>query len=339
MIKERINLKDDHRTVRERVGFYDFTHQLLEVKGKDARKFLDRIFVNSIAKSKPGMAKYTTMLNEDGVIIDDVIVFCMKEDEFWISTLFIDDMNNWLEKNKGDMDIKIKDITKDYSMWAVQGPDSLKVLNKILRDDISDMKFFEMRANRLGNIDVFISRSGFTGELGYEVYFNPKYNDLVDEALLKEGKKYGIKKIESDVTVTSLPIEKGYVMMDDLEGLNPLEAGFGWSINWNKDFVGKEALENINPDAKKNRLIGFKLPNSDDKVDVGAKVEINNEEVGKVRKSTYGYTVGETIGYALIDEDLAKVGDEVSIKTEGKELNGVLTERIFYDHDNEKRYG
>lgn len=124
MRKDNMNLRREHEAVRKHVGFYDFTHELLEVNGKNARSFLDKMFVNSVARTKPGTAVYTTMLNEDGIIIDDVIIFCLEEEKFWVSTLFIDAMLEWFKGYSDMEDLEFKDLSKEVAMWAVQGPDS-----------------------------------------------------------------------------------------------------------------------------------------------------------------------------------------------------------------------
>src|SRR5699024_241856 len=174
MLKNDQVRRKDHETIRKHVGFYDFTHEVLEVGGKDATKFLDYIFLNSIHNTKLDGAKYTTMLNEDGIIIDDVIVFRLEENLYWVSTLFIEEMIEWFDKHKEGFKVQYHDITEEMAMWAVQGPDSRKVLNKILEDNLDDMKFFDFTRNRIQDVEIRVSRSGFTGELGFELYFHPR---------------------------------------------------------------------------------------------------------------------------------------------------------------------
>ena len=298
------------------------------------------MFLNSIHNTDIGGAKYTTMLNEDGIIIDDVIVFRLEENLYWVSTLFIDKMIQWFDQHKNSFDIHYEDITKTTAMWAVQGPDSKKVLNKMLAHNIDDMKFFSFEKNKLGDIDIHVSRSGFTGELGFELYFDPQYGDMVREKLLENGKEYEIREIKTDVILTSIPAEKGYVIMSDLEGLNPYEAGFDWSIHWNKDFIGKQALEKIKADNPKQRLLGYV---ADDKVNFdiepGSKVTIDGKEVGRVTKATYSYTQEMHIGYVVIDKDFADIGQKIEIVSGGKNVGAVLTERMFYDKEDNRRFG
>lgn len=336
MRKDDMNLRKEHEAVRNNVGFYDFTHELLEVSGKNAGSFLDKMFVNSIEDAQVGTAKYTTMLNEDGIIIDDVIIFRLEDEKYWVSTLFIEDMKKWFKNYSNIEDLELKDVSKDWAMWAVQGPDSRKVLNNFLKKDISHMEFFQIEDNHIGDIDIKISRSGFTGELGYEIYFDPKHSGKVEKELLEKGKPYDIVHLKSEVVLTSLPGEKGYVIMDDLKGTNPLETGFGWSIDWSIDFVGKEALEKVKEEGPKRRLRGYTV--EDDSIDIqnDDPVKVDGKGVGRVTKAFYGYTVEKNIGYILIDSEYAKIGNKVTIVRGDKEIEATLAKRMFYDPNDSK---
>lgn len=322
----------DHETVRNTVGYYDFTHKLLEVTGADAGDFLDKIFVASIAGAEIGQAKYTTMLNECGQIIDDVIVFRLEEDRYWVSTLYIHELISWFDVHRENESVFYKDITKTTTMYAVQGPHSLKVLNRMLGTDITDQKYFTIAHNHVRQIPVWIARSGYTGELGYEIYCAPANAALIEETLESCGREYGIRKIDTDVIVTSLPREKGFVLMSDLEGCNPLEAGFGWSVDWNKDFVGKAALERARAKGVRRSLLGFIPEDRSAEIPVGAAVTAGGSPVGTVTMYTYGYTVEKNIGFALVDTTKVNVGDTITVGN----TSAVLTERIFYDPDNHR---
>ena len=142
MRKNETNVRKEHEAIRNSVGYYDFTHQLLEVKGPDAQAFLNKMLVASIGKMEIGEAKYTTMLNDDGIIIDDVIVFRVEKEVFWISTLYIDALIAWFDAHKENAKVEYRDITEKTTMYAVQGPDSRAVLNDFLKDNIDSMKYF-----------------------------------------------------------------------------------------------------------------------------------------------------------------------------------------------------
>jgi aminomethyltransferase len=323
----------EHEAVRKAVGWYFFTHQLLEVTGADAAAFLDKMFAKPVANLSPGGARYTTMLNEDGLIIDDVVVFRWEKDKFWISTLYLKTMIPWFDAHTGAGKVEYKDITESWDMYAVQGPKSRDLLNAMLEKKIDDQKFFTIRENRIDGIPVKISRAGFSGEkLGYEIYVAPESRSKIEEKLKEQGKAFAAKCVEEfQIMVWTLPTEKGLYLMTDIGRLTPFEAGLDQGIDWNRDFIGKEALEKIRGEKPKRTILGYIVNEDDahiearDKGGAGSKVMLNGEEVGRALKYTYGYTCDKSIGYALVDSAKARVGDRVT-------LNGyeaTLTERVF----------
>ncbi|MET3617088.1 aminomethyltransferase [Peptoniphilus olsenii] len=327
-------MRKEHETVRNNVGYYDFTHQLLEVTGKDAAKFLDNMFVNGIENIDVGKAVYTTMLNEDGIIIDDVIVFRLGDEKFWVSTLYIDDMIKWFDKHKKNETLNYVNITDNVTMFAIQGPKSRDLVNSIVENNVNDLQFFNIIGNKVKDLDIKVARAGFTGELGYEFYVDSSKKGLLEKEIVEKGKDFGLENITTDVIVGSLPAEKGYVLMSDLEGTNPLEVGYGWTVDWDSKFVGKDKLlkekYNITRD-----LLGFTV-NDDSTVASGDDIFARGEKVGKVTKFTYGFTVEKNIGYALIDITKVKIGDKVTIKTSNGDVEVILTNRVFYDEDDER---
>ena len=336
-MKNDVLRRKEHEAVRKGVGYYDFTHQVLDVKGRDSATFLDKVFVNDIKNMKEGHALYTTMLNEDGKIIDDVIVFRLEENKFLISTLYIDKMIKWFDKFKDGCDLDYKDITSKLTMFAIQGPKSKDLVNKIVDKDISSMKFFTIDENTVGDLDIMVARAGFTGELGYELYVESDKKDKLEEKIKKAGEEFGLVNITTDVIIGSLPGEKGYVLMSDLEGTNPLEVGYGWTVHWDSDFIGKDALLKAKGNIKRD-LFGFELE-GEAEVEAGDAVFCDGEEIGKVTKFTYGYTIEKFIGYCLIEKDFAVEGKVVEIKTKSGNVKAKLCDRVFYDKENERVRG
>ncbi|WP_202710244.1 aminomethyltransferase family protein [Sporosalibacterium faouarense] len=322
-----------HEAVRNSVGWYHFTHQLLEVTGDDATAFLDKMFPKPIASIKIGRARYTTMLNEDGLIIDDVVIFRIEEDKYWVSTLFVNKMISWFNAHKVEEVVEYKDITSNMDMYAVQGPKSKELLNNILANKIDDQKFFSIKDNKIDDIPIKVSRAGFSGEkLGYEIYVAPENVELVRSKLTEYGKELGAMQVtEFQVMVWTLPTEKGFYLMCDIGGRNPFEVGLERGIDWDKDFIGKNALEKVKEQGPKYNMLGFIVDDDEamiearDKGGPGAAVMVEGEEVGRVTKFTYGYTVGKSIGYALIDSTKAKIGDKVIMNG----FTSTLTDKSF----------
>ena len=336
-MKNDVLRRKEHEAVRKGVGYYDFTHQVLDVKGRDAATFLDKVFVNDMKNMKEGHELYTTMLNEDGKIIDDVIVFRLEENKFLISTLYIDKMIKWFDKFKDGCDLDYKDITSKLTMFAIQGPKSKDLVNKIVDKDISSMKFFTIDENTVGDLDIMVARAGFTGELGYELYVESDKKEKLEEKIKKAGEEFGLVNITTDVIIGSLPGEKGYVLMSDLEGTNPLEVGYGFTVHWDSNFIGKDALLKAKGNIKRD-LFGFEL-DGEAEVEAGDPVFCDGKEIGKVTKFTYGYTIEKFIGYCLIEKDFAVEGKVVEIKTKSGNAKAKLCDRVFYDKENERVRG
>lgn len=339
MLINDVHTRSQHEAVRNAVGWYCWTHFLLKVTGKDAAVFLDKIFVSPITKTRAGGAKYTTMLNEDGIIIDDVIVFHIEENEYWISTLHIKKLIAWLDAHRGESRVEYKDITDTMEMYAVQGPKSKDLLNAFLTEKVDDMKFFTIRDNKIDDVTIKVARSGYTGELGYEIYVAPQNARLLETKLIEFGKAFGAMQItEFQVMVWTLPSEKGFNLMSDLRGTNPFETGLDGAIDWSKNFIGKAALENIKAQGPKRQLLGFSVDNEAAHIEAmnrgsfGAAVMINGKEIGRVTKYVYSYTFGRSIGFALVDRTKAKAGDKVTISG----YSATLADRILYDVENKR---
>jgi aminomethyltransferase len=322
------SIKAQHLAVRNSVGWYDFTHKLVEVSGDDATAFLDRIFVNTISKAKVGGAKYTTMLNEDGIIIDDVVVFRLEENKYWISTLYSRALILWLDAHKGESNVDYADITTSWRMYSVQGPKSRDLVNAVVAEKVDEMKFFTIKDNKIDDVPVKVARSGYSGEkIGYEIYVAAENKELVEAKLAANEKAFGGMHVtEIDVMVYSLACERGFILMTDICETNPFEVGFEGTIDWNKDFIGKEALEKIKAEEPKRQLLGFTV--DDDAAIIyggphGAPIMKNGVRVGKATKFTHSFVIDKNIGYALVDKEKAAVGDKVTIN----DYEAVLTDR------------
>ncbi len=265
---------------------------------------------------KKGDALYTSMLKEDGTVLDDSVMFCREDDKFWITTLFIEILKEWFTKHIGDKDVSFKDLTPEKIMYAIQGPKSKDVMDAILKDNIDDLKTFEYIDTKVNDIDIMVCRTGFTGELGYEIHFNPKHQDEI------------VKELK----------EKGYIISDDFEGANPVELGLGWRVDCDKDFIGKEKTCDLKKNGPNRNLLGFTVKDGDAKVEKDNKVKLDGKEIGKVTGYTYGFTVEEYIVYAMVDSK-AKEEDKVTIVTTDGEVDANLQERVFYDPKGERLKG
>lgn len=324
--------RSEHMAVRKTAGWYLWTHQLVEVTGKDAAAFLDLLFTKSIANLKVGRERYTTMLNENAIIIDDVVVFRIEEETFWVSTLFPTKLMDWMAAHKNTYEVEWEDITSQYHMYAVQGPESLKLVNGIVETPVDDLPFFSFRENRIGDVDVIVNRAGFTGEkYGYEIYIAPKYCDLLESKLKEVGTTLGAKEVtEFQVMAWTLPTEAGFYYMRNLYNLNPFEAGLEGGISYDKDFIGKDMLLKIKENGATREIVPFVVEEADifihghDLGGIGDPVYLDDEVVGSVLKLNYSYVLEKNFGNILAQKNSLKPGDRVRIRNH----EGIITEKI-----------
>lgn len=325
--------RKEHMAVRENVGWYLWTHQLVEVSGQDAADFLDLLCTKVISTLKVGKERYTTILDEKAEIIDDVVVFKVAEDKFWVSTLFASQLIHWMGIHQGERVVSYQNITSQYHMYAVQGPKSLEMINKMVKTPVDDLKFFSFAENEIEGIPVIINRAGFTGEkVGYEVYAAADMAEKMEEILRKTGEAMGAVEVtEFQVMAWTLPTEAGFYYMRDLRHTNPLEVGMEKGIGWDKEFIGKEALLKIKEEGPKREMVGFTIDEADIYVKgrhlggPGEAVYIDDEEVGRVYKIVYGYVKEKNIGYLLAKKGSLKVGDHIKIR----EYDAEITEKYF----------
>jgi aminomethyltransferase len=315
--------RGEHMAVRNTLGWYLWTHQLVEVTGSDAVAFLEYLLPNNIATLAVGRERYTTMLDEKGEIIDDIIVIRMEEEKFWISTLFAVYMDDWFFDHKGNYDVDWEEITDDWHMFAVQGPLSQEMLESLCKNSIAEQKMFSITDNEINDIPVKINRAGFTGEKwGYEVYVSADQTDEL-ESLLEDAaaKLNGRRVTEFQIMAWALPTEAGYYYMRDLRCTNPFEVGLEKGINWDKDFIGKAALLKVKEEGPKREIVGFTVEDEDYYIrskqlgGPGEAVYINSEleEVGRVSKLVYSFVKETNVGYILAKKGMLKIGDKIKI--------------------------
>ena len=221
----------DADAIRKGVGFYRWTHDIVEITGKDALEVLQKIYISNISKVAVGRSKYTASLDENGEIIDDVIVMHMADGLYWVSDLYGPRLLPWIEKHKGTADIQTKIITYDWDMYAIQGPDSINAMNAMLDKPIDELKRFGICERKIGDIPVYIHRSGFTGENGYEIYSAFDKSAEIHNLALKAVEAVGGRELQTlEVYVRSIPMEKGFALKQDFKHLSPYECGLGWAV-------------------------------------------------------------------------------------------------------------
>lgn len=315
--------RSEHMAVRNTVGWYFWTHQLLEITGPDVTAFLDYVYPNDIGSLAVGRDRYTTMLNEQGEIIDDVVIMRMSEDRYWVSTLYATKTDDWWYFHQGDYDVDWSEITDEWSMYAVQGPRAKELTAGLAKDSIDELKFFAHMNTEIGSIPCIINRAGFSGEkLGYEIYVHPDDCDALEALLKPAAEKLGGREVtEFQVMAWTLPTEANFYYMRDLAHTNPFEVGLEKNIRWDKAFIGKEALLKIKEEGASREMVGFEVPEADIYIrskqygGPGEPVYIDGEEeeIGRVSKLVYSYVKEVNNGYILAKKDALHIGDKIKI--------------------------
>ncbi|MEM2366749.1 MAG: glycine cleavage system aminomethyltransferase GcvT [Candidatus Bathyarchaeia archaeon] len=340
-------ITEEHLAVRNSVGIFDVSHMgRVIITGKDAASFLNYVITNDVTALTPNSALYSVMCNENGGIIDDFVVSRLEEEKFLLvpnATNREKDFN-WLVKKAEGFNVKIEDVSDKAAMFAVQGPNAEKTLQKICTADLSKIERFKCAPAKLAEVDVFLSRTGYTGEDGFEVYvwnapLNKPDNAIkVWNAILEAGKPYGIEPCGLGARDT-LRLEAGLCLYgnDIDENTTPLEARLGFVVKFQKDsFIGKNALLKQKEEGVKRRRVGLQMieqgiPRQGFKV-----YNEKSENIGQTTSGTFSPLLKCGIAMAYIQTQHAQEGNVVNIEIRGKMAKAKIVSFPFYDAE---KYG
>lgn len=321
-------ITEEHKAVRERVGLFDAGHMgEIRITGEKALDFVNRLITNDATKVKDNQAMYTAVTNEDGGTLDDVIFYKRSDEKitFTPNASNTQKIYDWFVQHNKDNEVEIEDITDDYGLIAIQGPKAEATLQKITEADLSDLApFMYLSDQKVADIkNVVISRTGYTGEDGFELYV--PFDAQVDiwKALLEAGAEFTIAECALGARDT-LRLEAGLALYgNDLsEEINPIEGGIGFVVKTDDkkevDYPGKEALEAYRKKADKRLSRGFELTGRGiARAGMAVQAE-DGTKIGIVTSGTKSLTFGKSIGYVLIDKEYAKFGNEIFIEVRKK---------------------
>lgn len=241
-------IRDEHMVVRKKVGLFDVTHMSnVWIMGPDATKLISLTTVEDASRVEIGKSQYTEILRENGTIIDDTIFMHLGEKYMMVPNAGMNQIvTTWLtqQAKKHHLNAKVQDVSRDYVILAVQGPRSKDTLQKLTEMDLDTVKFFGCEMVKIAGVECILSHTGYTGELGYELQITPTTKAAgVFDAIMAAGKEFGIQPIGLGARDT-LRLEKAFMLAgNEFEGgRTPLEATLGWTIFWDHEFIGKEAL-------------------------------------------------------------------------------------------------
>jgi aminomethyltransferase len=327
----------EHETVRTSVGVFDVSHMgEIEIRGKERIMFTNYITTNDVSQLAPDQVQYTTMLYPDAGIVDDLLVYHLKDRIFLVvNASNIEKDYTWITDNK-KFDVEIVNRSDEFGELAIQGPHAEPVMQKLFDFDLSELKFYWARETNMKNIPVILSRTGYTGEDGFELYIDGKYAEPVWDMVFEAGKEFGIKPIGLGARDT-LRFEMRYCLYgNDIDKTtNPLEAGLGWIVKFNKDnFIGKASLSKIKEVGLKRKLVGFEV------VDKGIprphqEILHGENEIGSVTSGTFSPSLKKGIGLGYVVLPYNKEGTRLTVK--GKQpINAEVIKGPFYKHGTRK---
>jgi aminomethyltransferase len=327
---------NEHKVVRNKVGVFDVTHMgEFEVKGPDALAFIQKCTINDASKLFPGRVQYSAMCYKDGGIVDDLLVYCIEENYYMlvVNASNIDKDFNWLMENKAGFNCDMTNISDEISLLAVQGPEAIKTLQKLTDVNLSEIEFYYFQKGTLAGVDMILSRTGYTGEIGYELYFrgDEELARKVWDAVFEAGAEFGIEPVGLGCRDT-LRLEKGYCLYgnDIDQTTNPIEASLGWITKPNKgDFNGKEVIVRTKEEGPKRKLVGIISKSERFIPRHGYDIYSGDKNVGVVTSGNLGPTVGEPIGMAYVAIELTAPGTEIEIEARGKRFPAVVTKIPF----------
>lgn len=317
-------IMDEHQVVRRKVGVFDVSHMgEIQVRGKDALHFLQTVTVNDVSKLSEGMIQYSAMCYPDGGIVDDLLVYDLGDHYMLVvNASNIEKDFTWLQSQvKGE--VQLRNASDEFSLLALQGPRSLDLLQKLTDVPLTDIEYYRFALGVVAGVPMIISRTGYTGELGFEIYLDskPYSGKQVWDAVFKAGKEFGVAPVGLGARDT-LRLEMGYCLYgnDIDQTTHPLEAGLGWITKLNKgDFVGKSVMMKAREAGLKRKLIGLSLPEKHI-ARHGFDLRQNGTTVGHVTSGTFSPSLQKSIAMGYVNASLAEPGSCVSVAIRGKEI-------------------
>ncbi len=324
---------EEHMTVRNGVGVFDVSHMgEFKVEGPQALDLIQRITSNDASKLIDGQAQYTCLPNEQGGIVDDLIVYRIKENDYFIVVNAGNIQKDWnwfvAHNTKGAI---LKNLSDEYCLFAVQGPKAVSVLQKLTGTDLSTIKYYHFAIGTFAGVqEVIMSNTGYTGAGGFEIYVKNADAEKVWHAIFEAGKDVGIKPIGLGARDT-LRLEKGFCLYgNDIDDTtSPLEAGLGWITKFTKDFTNSVNLKKQKDEGVKRKLVGFKMIDRGiPRHDYAIKDAAGNV-IGKVTSGTQSPMLNVGIGLGYVAAEFAAPESEIFVDVRGRSLKASVVKLPF----------
>ncbi|MBS4209618.1 glycine cleavage system aminomethyltransferase GcvT [Bacillus sp. FJAT-50079] len=329
------SIKQEHEAVRTKAGLFDVSHMgEIAVTGKDSASFLQKMMTNDLSRLKAGSIQYTLMCNEKGGVLDDLLIYKRTETDYLLVVNAANTKKDieWLRKHQRGA-VEIDDRSWEYALLAIQGPSAEKIMQKLTSFNLKQIEHFTFSENVFVNDCItLVSRTGYTGENGFELYCHPHDAKKLWTDLLLAGKENGLLPCGLGARDT-LRFEAGLSLYGQelAPHITPLEAGLSFAVKLNiqDDFIGKAALMEQKEIGVSKTIVGIEMiergiPRH------GYKVFNQNEEIGIVTSGTQSPTLKRNLGLALIDSIHKKIGNELYVDIRGKRLKAKVVQTPFY---------
>jgi aminomethyltransferase len=341
------DISPEHLAVRNSVGIFDISHMgRVIVTGTDSEQFLNYVITNDVSTLQPNAAQYSVMCNENGGIMDDFVVYRIEKEKFLVvfNAGNREKDYNWLVRHSRSYKVEVEEVSDDVAMFAVQGPNAAKTLQQICTEDLSLVGRFKCGKARLADIEVFLARTGYTGEDGFEVFVwnapltKPDNAVKLWNAILEKGKKWGIEPCGLGARDT-LRLEAGLCLYgnDIDESTTPLEAALGFVVKLQKErFIGREALVKQKTEGPKRRRVGVRMMDSGIPRPGYEILAETGERIGLLTSGTFSPLLKHGIGMGYVDAAQALEGKRVRVKIRDKMTSGQIAAFPLYDAE---KYG
>lgn len=324
----------EHNTVRKAVGVFDVSHMgEFILKGEHALDLIQRVTSNDASKLYNGKVQYSCLPNEDGGIVDDLLVYKIDDITYMlvVNASNIEKDWNWISKfnTKG---VEMKNISDRTSLLAIQGPKAADALQTLTDLDLASMEYYNFQKGKFAGIDnVIVSATGYTGAGGFEIYFDNEHADQIWDAIFNAGEEHGIKPIGLGARDT-LRLEMGFCLYgNDIDDTtSPIEAGLGWITKFTKEFTNAEALRQQKEAGVEQKLVGFEMidrgiPRHDYQI-----VDEGGTVIGRVTSGTQSPSLQKAIGMGYVKKALAKEGTEIYISIRNAKVKAKVVKFPFY---------
>jgi aminomethyltransferase len=332
----------EHRVVRGKAGLFDLGHMgQVEVTGPDSLEFLQYVATNDVSKLEPGQAQYALLTNENGGVVDDIIIYRPNEGEGYFVCVNASNKDKdvaWMQqwaRARTDLEVTVTDISDKTGMIAIQGPEAEKIMAPLVANPVGDLDNFAWMPNAINGIPVRLARTGYTGEDGFEIYSDIGDIGAIWDIVYEAGQPYGLEAIGLGARDT-LRLEARMPLygneMDDV--VTPLEAGLGWAVKLDKgDFIGRDKLVAQKEAGVPRKTIGFVIEGRSGSPRSHCALSVDGREVGYVTSGAFSPTFEKNLGLGLVDADIAGVGKPIDVIIRDRAVPATQVKTPFYKRE------